>query len=348
MYTLGLDIGSNSIGWAILNPEEKKVINAGVRVFQEGVDRDTKGAEVSKNAARRAARSARRTRKRRNYRKDKLFRLLVRNGLLPQDPLQQQALFQKDPYYLRAKGLDEQLEPYEIGRVLYHLSQRRGFWSNRKSEKKKEEGVVIKGAAALQKQIEESDCRTLGEYFARQNPHENRIRGHYTFRSMYEDEFEKIWQTQSGFYQDVLTDSLKEEIKDRTIFYQRPLKPTEELIGDCELEPGEKRCPRADWFARRFRILQTLNNLEIHNPDGTETKLNEDQRKIVLQELLSSKEVKFDTLRKKLNLLETQTFNAEEGPKDKKRSPFRETNLTPISARFSAKKHLNGWPSRTS
>ncbi|HOQ05823.1 MAG TPA: type II CRISPR RNA-guided endonuclease Cas9 [Anaerohalosphaeraceae bacterium] len=319
MYTLGLDIGSNSVGWAVLNPEKELVINAGVRVFQEGVDRDTKGAEVSKNAARRAARSARRTRKRRNYRKDKLFRLLVRSGLLPQNPAEQQILFQKDPYYLRAKGLDEKLEPYEIGRVLYHFSQRRGFWSNRKSEKKKEEGIVAKSASELQKQIVESGCRTLGEFFAKLNPHEQRIRGRYTFRAMYEDEFEKVWQTQSCYYQAVLTDTLKTEIKDRTIFYQRPLKPSDELIGNCELEPNEKRCPKADWYARRFRILQTLNNLEIHNPDGTDVKLNETQRQIVLQELLSSEKVKFDTLRKKLGLLETQTFNLEEGPKDQKK-----------------------------
>jgi CRISPR-associated endonuclease Csn1 len=323
MYTLGLDIGSNSIGWAILNPEKQEVINAGVRIFQEGVDRDTKGAEVSKNAARRAARSARRTRRRRNYRKDKLFRLLVRNGLLPQDPRQIQSLFQKDPYYLRAKGLDEQLEPYEIGRVLYHLSQRRGFWSNRKSEKKKEEGVVAKEAAQLQKQMTETGARTLGEFFARLNPHEQRIRGHYTFRSMYEDEFEKIWSTQSQFYQTILTDVLKHQVKDQTIFYQRPLKPSDELIGNCELEPNEKRCPKADWHARRFRILQVLNNLEIHNPNGTEQKLTEDQRKIVFQELLTSKEVKFDTLRRKLNLLETQTFNLEEGPKNQKKDSLK-------------------------
>jgi CRISPR-associated endonuclease Csn1 len=321
-YTLGLDLGSNSIGWALLDIEGRKFIGAGVRIFQEGVNRD-KGEEISRNATRRAARSARRARKRRNYRKDKLFRILIRHQLLPSDKNQLQALFEKDPYCLRAKSLAEKLNPYEIGRVLYHLNQRRGFWSNRKSEKRKEDGVVVKSATALQEQIQQQNCQTIGEYFSKINPHEQRIRGHYTFRSMYEDEFDKIWEKQSSYHNGLLTEDLKKEIKEKTIFYQRPLKPTDELIGACELEPGEKRCPRGDWYARRFRILQTLNNLEIHNPDGTEIKLNEIQRKIVLQEMLNNKEVSFESLRKKLNLLETQTFNLEEGPKDKKKDKIK-------------------------
>ena len=53
-YTLGLDIGSNSIGWALINTGKKpSIIDIGVRVFPEGVDRDTKGLEKSKNAKRR-------------------------------------------------------------------------------------------------------------------------------------------------------------------------------------------------------------------------------------------------------------------------------------------------------
>ena len=59
-YTLGLDIGSNSIGWVLLNTDGKPaIIDIGVRVFPEGVDRDTKGLEKSKNATRREARGSR-------------------------------------------------------------------------------------------------------------------------------------------------------------------------------------------------------------------------------------------------------------------------------------------------
>lgn len=316
-FSLGLDIGSNSVGWALLDSKNQQIIDAGVRVFQEGVDRDTSGTEISKNATRREARSARRSRKRRNYRKDKLLRMLIRNDLLPGDQQQLQKVFDTDPYMLRAKGLEEKLGPYEFGRVLYHINQRRGFWSNRKSGKSKEDGVVIKEANELSRLMQEAGCKTIGEYFAKVDPHEYRIRGHYTFRSMYEDEFEELWLKQSQYHK-VLTDNLKKQIKDETIFYQRPLKWDPETIGDCDLEPEHKRCPRSNYFARRFRILQTVNNLKIRNPEGTEQALDEGQRQTVLDAMLAKKDVSFSSIRKKLNLMETQTFNLEEGSADKK------------------------------
>jgi len=323
-YTLGLDIGSNSIGWALLDTgKAPTIIDLGVRVFPEGVDRDTKGAELSKNANRREARGARRNRWRRAYRKDKLVRMLQREGLLPTKADALEELMETNPYALRAKGIDERLELYEFGRVLFHINQRRGFKSNRKTGKEKDDGVVKKAASTLQEHIDKAGCRTLGEYFAKINPHEDRIRHHYTFRSMYEHEFDLLWKKQSEYYQDVLMEQLREKIKDKTIFYQRPLKPTDELIGECSLEPGQKRCPRADWYARRFRILQDVNNLKIYNPEGSEQELGDAQRQIVLKEMLTKKDVSFDTLRKKLGLIETQTFNLEEGHADKKKAKLK-------------------------
>lgn len=316
---LGLDIGSNSIGWALIDNQKKEIVGAGVRVFQEGVNRDTKGAEISKHATRRAARGARRSRQRRNCRKDKLLRLLIRNGLLPENRDQLQKIFDLDPYFLRAKGLNEFLAPHEFGRVLYHLNQRRGFLSNRKSGKSKDDGVVIKSATAIQEAMAQKDCRTLGEYFSIQNPHEQRIRGHYTFRAMYEDEFDKLWNKQVSYDGELLTDTLKATIKDETIFFQRPLRWDPESIGNCELEIGEKRCPRGDWHARRFRILQTVNNLKINNPDGTQNELTQEQRDILLKELFSRSEVTLNaTLRRKLGLIEKQIFNVEEKALEKK------------------------------
>ncbi|MHC5061657.1 MAG: type II CRISPR RNA-guided endonuclease Cas9 [Planctomycetota bacterium] len=318
-YTLGLDLGSNSIGWALLDTgETPKIIDLGVRVFPEGVDRDKNGGEISKNASRREARGARRNRWRRAYRKDKLVRMLQREGLLPKKADAIEELMKTNPYPLRAKGLDERLELYEFGRVLFHINQRRGFKSNRKTGEAKENGVVKQSASALQESIDKAGCRTLGEYFAKINPEDERIRAHYTFRSMYEHEIDLLWQKQAESYADILTERLKEEIKDKTIFYQRPLKPTDELIGECSLEPGEKRCPRSDWYARRFRILQDINNLKIYNPDGSEQELSDDQRQIALKEMLGTKNVNFGSLRKKLGLIETQTFNLEEGQADKK------------------------------
>jgi CRISPR-associated endonuclease Csn1 len=317
-YTLGLDIGSNSIGWALLNTNKKpSIVDLGVRVFPEGVDRDTKGLEKSKNATRREARGARRSHQRRNLRKQRLLNTLQIAGLLPQNESELMSLFQNNPYQLRKTGLDNELKPHEFGRVLYHLSQRRGFKSNRKGGDSKDDGKVKKEAGDLQKKIDEKGCRTIGEYFASLNPEEQRIRARYTFRSMYEKELDLLWDKQKEYYPAILTDDLLKKIRDEIIFFQRPMKWDTETIGNCQLEPGEKRCPRGDWYARKFRLLQDVNNLLIRNPDGTEQKLTNDQRKIILDELGQKKELPFDKIREKFDLIETQLFNLEQDGKIK-------------------------------
>lgn len=323
-YTLGLDIGSHSIGWAIINIGKKpSILDVGVRVFPEGVDRDTKGLEKSKNATRREARGARRVHQRRNLRRNQLVKALQSTGLLPKDKKKLKELLKKEPYPLRAKGLDEKLELYEFGRVLFHINQRRGFKSNRKTGEVNEKSKIAKGdkkhrgANELQRAVEGDNFRTIGEYFANIEPEKQRIRGQYTFRSMYQKEFDLLWKKQSEYYPDILTEELRKKIKDEIIFYQRPLKPTEELIGECDLEPGEKRCPRGDWYARRFRILQDVNNLIIQNPDGSEQKLTGDQREKLFSELFTKKEIKFDKTRKLLGLVENQRFNLEQDGKVK-------------------------------
>jgi len=323
-YTLGLDIGSNSIGWALIgNTDKPSLIATGVRVFPEGVDRDTKGAELSKNQARRLARGARRNRSRKAYRKDKLVRALKARDFLPQSTEQMERLFLLDPYSLRARGLDAKLDRYEFGRVLYHLNQRRGFWSNRKSGKAKDDGVVKKQASELQAKIDESGCRTLGEYFSKVRSDSVMIRGQNTFRSMYEHEFDLLWQKQSEYYPELNDEEYYKKIRHQTIFYQRPLKPMDNRIGKCELEPTEQRCPRGDFYARRFRMLLEVNNLKIYNPDGSQSDLSQEQRRTVFAMLSEKKEVSFDEIRKKLGLMATQTFNLEEGKVDKKNAKMK-------------------------
>jgi len=311
-YTLGLDIGSNSIGWALIETGERPAItDMGVRVFPEGVDRDTKRLEKSKNATRREARGARRTHRRRSQRKQQLLNVLQTVGLLPKAESELPSLFHASPYELRKKGLDERLDPYEFGRVLYHLSQRRGFKSNRKSAKAKEDSVVIERAGALQGEIDNKKCRTIGEYFASLNADEQRVRGRYTFRSMYEKEFDLLWENQAKSYPETLTDELRQKIRDDIIFFQRPLKPADDLIGKCELQPNENRCPRADWYAREFRVLQDVNNLIIQKSDGSEQRLSQEQRQIIIDALRIKERLTFGKIRQKLGLLEIQRFNAE-------------------------------------
>ena len=59
---LGCDLGSSSIGCALIDTEKKILCAAMVRVFPEGVDRDQQGGELSKSEQRRIARGMRRDR----------------------------------------------------------------------------------------------------------------------------------------------------------------------------------------------------------------------------------------------------------------------------------------------
>ena len=258
-YTLGLDLGTTSIGWAIIDLDvdddgeilaETGIRAAGVRIFPEGVDRDTRGAEKPKNAQRRTHRGMRRNRYRRHQRRRNLVRTLVEAGLLPADEKERHSLWSLDPYRLRARGLDEALTPYEFGRALFHLNQRRGFQSNRKTGSASEDKGILSQMNELSEEIEQSDCRTLGEYFdliagegrEQLTTGELRLRKRPTRRTMYKKEFELLWNRQSRAHPEILTDTLRQHLYDNILYFQRPLKSQAHLIGECDLEEGEKRC----------------------------------------------------------------------------------------------------------
>ena len=324
---LGLDLGPTSIGWALLGNGEDRLAAMGVRIFPEGVDRDQQGGEKSKMAARRDARGMRRQIARRARRKRRLRSLLTRHGLLPPDSDQLGTLLGTNPYPLRARALDERLSLYEIGRVLVHLNQRRGFLSNRKTDKaraKETEGMLAE-MRDLAQAIREAGCRTLGEYLARIAECSDRasgnpavqIRRRHTRRDMYEEEFSRIWEAQAAHHPDVLTDQLREWVH-RVVFFQRKMYWPKSVVGRCELEPKLKRCPRADRVAQRFRMLQEVNNLRLLDTStGEERPLGDQERSTLLEYLSAAKSRTFDQIRKKLGLRERVRFNYERAERTK-------------------------------
>ncbi|MFH1730154.1 MAG: type II CRISPR RNA-guided endonuclease Cas9 [Planctomycetota bacterium] len=345
-YVLGLDVGSNSIGWAILglkNGKPVELLKTGVRVFEAGVEGDIQsGRDESRGVKRRQARQQRRMGERRARRLKKIVLLLQRAALLPEgdigDPVgrdkalagldkqifaryaasllhnspERRALCQL-PYFLRSRALTDALEPHELGRALYHLAQRRGFLSNRKAARKEDEdeGKVRAGIAELEKEMAEAGARTLGQYFATLDPEQNRIRSRWTSRKMYVDEFEAIWSAQAAAHPDVLTVELKKNLH-KAIFFQRPLKSQKNLIGHCELEPTRRRAPWALLAAQRFRILQTVNNIEVTTPDGEIRALTPDERSQLLGALDTQGSMSFGKVRTLLKLKGHQ-FNFERG-----------------------------------
>ncbi len=319
-YTLGLDLGSNSIGWALVDEGANTIQRSGVRVFPEGVDRDKQGGEVSKNENRRIKRGMRRQVSRRARRKKALRRALAEAGLLPPSCAEMAAMDLLDPYTLRVKGLDEKLDLFEFGRVLIHLNQRRGFKSNRKGARTAEEKGMLAEISGLAKQIEESRCRTLGEFLHLQRSEGGpmaKIRGRHTRRDMLVQEFDQLWKKQREFYPELLSEELRQKLWDRLIAHQRAMYWPSSVVGRCELEPKEKRCRREHRVAQRFRMLLEVNNLRVIDFHGELRPLTLDERARLISYLSASKERSFDEIRKHLDMLDSHGFNLEFGDRRK-------------------------------
>jgi len=346
-YILGLDIGASSIGWAILGAPKGKpanLIRLGARVFDAGMEEGdfAAGKENSRNAARRQARQARRLLSRRVRRQRKVFNLLVKAGLLPagdpaevlpaldaalrakfirpmpkHSPERRQAE-QVLPYRLRAMALTEKLEPFELGRAIYHLGQRRGFLSNRKAPPKKDEklGEVKEHIHKLEKQMKDAGAETLGQYLAGLDSETERIRRRWTSRAMYLAEFAKIWAAQTIHHPGILNQELGKRLH-RAIFHQRPLKSQAGLIGTCEFERGRKRAPWGLTLAQRFRLLQQVVNARIVAPHGADRYLTADERDALLRVLEREGDLSFSKARKLLNLPRGHGFNWESGGEDR-------------------------------
>ena len=226
--SLGLDIGTNSIGWCLY--DDDTIVGLGSRIFSDGRDPKS-GASLAVD--RQDARAMRRRRDRYIGRRDALLRELTTHGLMPKDKDAAKALEREDPYELRVKALDEKLTPYELGRALFHLNQRRGFKSNRKADRTSgagEDGKIASGTKALDMAMEEAGARTLGEFLLGREVKRVRMRPEadgydfYPDRKHYEAEFAAIWAAQTKHHSDLLNDDARDAIH-RIIFFQRNRGP---------------------------------------------------------------------------------------------------------------------------
>lgn len=172
-YRLGLDVGTNSVGWFCVNTEWSEDLRrwrvrglgpGGVRIFPDGRDPQSKASNA---VDRRMARGARKRRDRFVERRKDLVAALIAHGLMPADARERKALEQRDPYKLRRDALTQALPAHHVGRALFHLNQRRGFKSNRKTDgKEKEDGAIKQAASKLRAAMGEANAPTLGAFFA--------------------------------------------------------------------------------------------------------------------------------------------------------------------------------------
>ena len=325
-YRLGLDLGTTSIGWALirLDTEDRPqaIIKAGVRIFSDGRNAKDK---TSLAVTRREARQARRRRDRLLKRKARMMDALIELSFFSKEESERKALLALDPYEIRRKGLNEALTGGEFARALFHINQRRGFKSNRKTDSKDEDSGALKGAI---KELRDTlGTRTVGEWLAER--HEKRlsvrarIRGKtqkdraydfYVDRAMIEHEFDEIWQKQSSLNPSLFSELARIKLKDILLF-QRPLKPVRP--GRCTLISEEERAPLALPSQQRFRIYQELNNLRFITESLSEGELTKGQRDQIA-ELLEHGDATFKTeIRIALHLSPGTKFNLQDGKRDR-------------------------------
>lgn len=323
-YRLGVDLGSNSLGWAILRLDEQRkpdyLIRLGVRIFDNGRHPKT-GASLAVD--RRLARQQRRRRDRMLRRKRRLMAALRESGLFPTDVGVSEELKNAEPLEIRHRGLSERLELHELGRAIIHLNQRRGFRSNRRTDRgedaAKEKGKISSAVRQLKEKLAEAGVETLGSllYERHRAGLSTRVRRigegakamyeYYPDRKMLEGEFDLLWQRQAAYRPDVLTAAVREKIRGILLF-QRPLRPVRP--GRCSLDPTVDRCPLALPSAQRFRIWQEVNNLRWRRKgDIQEHALSDEQRRTVFDLLEGSARRTFAAIRKAVGLPSDVEFN---------------------------------------
>ena len=292
-YKLGLDLGSTSLGWAVVELNDKdnptRLVDMGVRIFPDG--RDAQSHEPA-NVTRRTARGMRRRSDRILLRKKRTLELIKKYGL-DFDIRADKSL--ENPYALRVQALDKRLSPSELGRVLFHFSVRRGFKSNRKETRGQVGGKISNATERLASAMGKCDTsdggytyeQTLGQwqYENKQYRFKNLFNGTmmrddalYPTRDMYLDEFHKICDAQQ------LPEQMRTEFE-HAIFNQGDMKSPQP--GYCQFEDQEFRAYRYEPEFQKWRALQRINQLKILG-QGIEEELTNEQRQKLYDTVLNT------------------------------------------------------------
>ncbi len=320
MKVLGLDLGTNSIGWAIRDtatPADNQIIDYGVTVFKKGVGNGESG-EFSLAAERRKNRSKRRLYNAKRYRKWELLRVLIKHGMCPLsieglrlwsvgnwqvvdgkrknlgriyplsnvDFMRWLALapeyfgdkgksgngkpIRRSPYDLRCELIeafekDDQKRNYKIGRALYHLAQRRGFKTSRKSGKSRYEAEASQTLSKFYLKYPGRKDWPMAKVFSYLQSDEcddnelklTRIRKETGIqkRDDYLKEFDAICERQN------LPEELKAKLHDAIYFVRGP-RGQKGLVGKCTLEKRKPRIPISHPAFEEFRALSFINNIQ--------------------------------------------------------------------------------------
>lgn len=328
---LGLDLGSTSIGFALIEEIEgkKKIVTMGSRIIPLNIDdknQFSQGQAISKNKDRTTQRTARKGLDRYQQRRLKLGKELKKLGMYPDLDLWK--LPSLELFGLRDKAVQEQISLQELGRILMHLNQKRGYKSMSKEEnaddKKATEYVAeVKGRY---KKIKDLGI-TIGQSFflELQRNIRYRIKNEVFPREAYIEEFETIWKKQAIYYPEILTDEAKQIIQKETIYYQRPLKSQKGLVSVCvfegklktitsadgktkELLIGPKVAPKSSPLFQIEKIWETINTLTLKSKRGEDLKISLEQKQAIFTHLNNNDKLSLADLFKLLDIKKDEYY----------------------------------------
>lgn len=363
---IGFDIGITSVGWAIVD-EENNIIDRGVRLFDDVVDNKNK----LKNETRREKRQHRRLIRRKRNRKDDFIKLITNNyyDIFKIDKFNEfdetksnfikKILLSDDNNVLNLifKGLEKEIKPTQLLRVLYYYLSHRGYSYKTMEMLKKEDNTFLtiknnfeylKFADWLLKNNKEdknvieqevnnynfkNDFTKVASFIKAVRNYNNEKDYYGLFPSQVQkklfdknqyfrgDEKNKTFSTQEWWKeisqvlsnQSYINNKFKEDYKkifDRKrkfsdgpgspseyglyVFNSEPGKDEKRpnrlwdlTIGKCSVYPNEFRDDKKSISAELSNIISQLNTLSIKNNNRDTQKLNENEKKKIIYEIIS-------------------------------------------------------------
>lgn len=315
---LGLDLGSASIGWAMVqeNENSSSILGLGSRIIPyegtEGKDFE-KGTGESKNSLRTKARTARKGYDRYQQRRKNLVEILYANEMYPTE--QVKSLDKKALWNLRSVAPNEQISLPELGRILLWLNQKRGYKSSRADANlaKKDTDYVAQVKSRHQK-IKEQGL-TIGQYFHAQISENEfvRIKEQIFPREAYIEEYDSIVQYQKQFYPQ-LSDEIIAQIRNEIIYFQRKLKSQKGLVSVCEFEGrdynghfgGPKVAPKSSPLFQLAKIWENINNIKV-----ADSGISTEQKRAIFEYLNANDKITEAKLKEFLKLPKDTRLNGQ-------------------------------------
>jgi len=300
---LGLDLGIASLGWAIISEEDNspvKIIDMGSRIIPlsaDDKDEFSKGNAISKNQKRTIKRTQRKGYFRYKLRRENLRQLLKNLNMLPEKLINISSL---ELFGLRDKAVKERISLHELGRVLYHLNQKRGYKSSRSDANLDKKDTDYVAEVKSRHQMLKDSGETIGQYFYKelQKDRYYRIKQQVFPREAYIEEFDAIVKEQRQHYPQILTDIIVNKFRNEIIYYQRKLKSQKGLVSVCEFGgiprtnkegkevfAGPKVTPKSSPLFQVCKIWETINNITLKNKKGEYYSISLEQKQEVFKKL---------------------------------------------------------------